>query len=388
MVPLGGPLLRVLQVAAGYPPYIGGVETHVSEVAPRLAARGLSVTVLTTDRSGGLPATEQVGGVSIRRVAAWPRRSDYFFAPGIYRTIRDGGWDLVHCQGYHTFVAPLAMLAASRARLPYVLTFHSGGHSSRVRNALRGVQLTVLRPLLMRAARLIAVSDWELQFFARRLRLSRRRFALIPNGARLPEIDAAADGSGGAYDDGSDAQSVPSALIVSVGRLERYKGHDRIVEAMPHVLRECASARLRIAGDGPERSRLRRLAAELGVSDRVEIGPIPPGDRRGMAALLAEAAVVVSLSDYESQGIAVMEALAMRRPTVVTQTSALGSLADAGLATAVAPGAVPREVAAAVIAQLRAPVTPGELLLPSWDACADRLEVLYREVLKGSACAS
>src|SRR5512147_2912812 len=124
--------LRVLMVTPRYFPFMGGVENHVYEVARRLARLGVDITVLTTDTSGQLPADELVDGIKIKRVRAWPAQRDYYFAPGIYRFIRGGRWDIVHVQSYHTLVAPLAMFAARQARIPYVLTFHGGGHSSQL----------------------------------------------------------------------------------------------------------------------------------------------------------------------------------------------------------------------------------------------------------------
>ena len=41
--------LRVAMVSSRYLPYLGGIETHVNEIARRIAARGLDLTVLTTD---------------------------------------------------------------------------------------------------------------------------------------------------------------------------------------------------------------------------------------------------------------------------------------------------------------------------------------------------
>src|ERR1022692_264251 len=93
--------LRVLLVAARYFPYMGGLETHVYEVGRRLARVGVEVTILTTDLDGHLPTFEEVEGVQIRRVRAWPSNRDYYFAPAIYRIIINGQWDLIHCQGYH-----------------------------------------------------------------------------------------------------------------------------------------------------------------------------------------------------------------------------------------------------------------------------------------------
>ena len=119
--------LRVLMVTPRFFPDVGGVETHVYEVARRLARASVDITILTTDRSGQLPTSEPLEGVTVRRVRAWPEQRDYYFAPEITRVITQGSWDVVHCQSYHTLVAPMAMLAALRAHIPYVVTFHGGG---------------------------------------------------------------------------------------------------------------------------------------------------------------------------------------------------------------------------------------------------------------------
>src|SRR5689334_4252428 len=117
--------LRILLATARYFPYIGGTEMQVYEVGRRLVCAGADVTVLTTDTGGQLPTMEESEGMHIQRVRAWPARGDYYFAPDIYHIITRGKWDVVHCQGVHTLVAPMVMLAAWRAGIPYVVTFHS-----------------------------------------------------------------------------------------------------------------------------------------------------------------------------------------------------------------------------------------------------------------------
>jgi Glycosyltransferase Family 4 len=189
--------MRILMVAARCYPFMGGVEAHIHEVGQRLATRGQSVTILSTDPSGRHPGEEDMAGVKLLRVKAWPKHGDLYFAPQIIGKIATGDWDIIHVQGYHTFVAPLAMAAAIRNRIPFVLTFHSGGHSSRLRNAIRRIQHAALRPLIARARRLVGVSQFEADFFSNRLRIARERFVVIPNGSRLPMASAgAAPGSG------------------------------------------------------------------------------------------------------------------------------------------------------------------------------------------------
>ncbi|MFL5656163.1 MAG: glycosyltransferase family 4 protein [Ktedonobacteraceae bacterium] len=375
-----GPL-RVLLVATRYFPYMGGLETHVYEVGRRLAQAGVEVTVLTTDVSGRLPAVEESEGVQIFRVRAWPTNKDYHFAPGIYRFITRGQWDLVHCQGYHNLVPPLAMLAAWRANIPYVLSFHSGGDVSRLRKALRRLQWTMLRPLLLRARRLIAVSEFEAGFFRKQLRLPVERFVVIPNGAaHLPEVPEPAGAETNEANKGS--------LIVSIGRLVRYKGHQRLIAALPKVLEQVPDARVRIVGVGPYESTLQKMARKLGVAERVDIQAIPPGDGVGMAALIARADLVTLLSEHEAQGLAVMEALTLGCPVLVAGTSALQELADRGLACAVPLESTSEEVATAVVSQLRQPLAPQNITLPTWDACAAGLLALYQAIARGVPCVS
>src|SRR5215470_905282 len=184
--PLERPL-RVLMVCPRYLPEVGGTEMHVHEVARRLSALGgFEVTVLATDRSRRLPRRDVVDGISVVRVPSWPRRRDYYLAHGIAAVVGQRSWDLVHCQGIHTPVPLLAMMSARRAGLPYLVTFHTGGHSSRLRNAIRATQWRLAGPLLRNAVSLIAVSRFEADVLARHARLGDKRVVVIPNGGALP----------------------------------------------------------------------------------------------------------------------------------------------------------------------------------------------------------
>ncbi len=369
--------LRVLFVTPRYYPYTGGVETHVAQVARRMACAGVTAAVLTTDLRGTLPREEQIDGVTIRRVRAYPASSDIYLAPDIYRMIAPGEWDIVHVQSYHTLVAPLAMFAAWRAQLPYVVTFHGGGHSSRLRHTLRGAQHRMLRPLLARARRLIAVAQFEIEFWSKRLKLPVDRFVCIPNGADLPQLPGAARSA-----------RTDRTLIASVGRLERYKGHQHVIKALPYIVPRVPNVHLWIAGTGPYESDLRQLAHKLNVADRVEIRAVPANERARMAEELSQAALVMLLSEYETHPIAVLEAAALGRPVLVADTSGLHELAGRGLAKAIPLNSTPEQVAAAVLDQIRAPLVPPAITLPTWDDCTAGLISLYRQVIQGVPCVS
>jgi glycosyltransferase involved in cell wall biosynthesis len=356
-------------VAARFFPEMGGIETHTYEVSRRLVSQGFRVTVLTTDRSRHRPEQEVVEGTEVIRVPSWPRERDYYVAPDIYKRILSSTADVIHVQGYHTFVPPVAMAAALRRRLPFVLTFHSGGHSSSLRNALRWPQHNVLAPLVRRAAHLIGVSQFEADFFSRRMGVSRQRFSVIRNGASMPHVDV------------SSPETDAAPLIVSVGRLERYKGHHRLISALPYLISERPDVKVLILGDGPYKSELMALAAHLGVAGHVTIKGVPPSDRTGMAKLLTRAALVVLLSDYEAHPVAVMEALALKRRVLVADGSGLRELVDHDAVACVDRRAKPQQIAGAIMLQMAKGPLRTVNALPSWEDCAQRLGSVYHQVL-------
>ena len=184
--------IRVLEVVPRFFPDLGGTESHVHEVTRRLTQHeDLDITVLATDRTGRLAPTERTAeGFDVIRRRSYPKTRDYYFAPGIVEVISKGDWDLVHFQGVHTLVPVVGMLAARRAGIPYVLTFHTGGHSSSVRSGIRGVQWKVLTPLLRGATKLVAVSRYEKRRFVDATGIPADRFVVIHNGGSLPALDA------------------------------------------------------------------------------------------------------------------------------------------------------------------------------------------------------
>ena len=363
--------LRVLQVTARYLPYIGGVENHVYQVSKRLVQNGVEVTVLTTDPENKLPAYETREGVKILRVRAWPAKKDFYFAPEIFPKIMQRKWDLVHIQGYHTLVPPLAMLAARRARIPYIITFHGGGHSSKLRTSFRRTQRKLLLPFLDHAERLVAVAQFEIPFYGKELNIPAQRFCLIPNGTDLVSIPFS-----------KKASSPHKPLIVSIGRLERYKGHQDVIAAMPKVIESIPEARLWIAGSGPYEAELRDLINKSGLQDKVDIHAVAVSERERMAAELSEAALVVLLSEFETHPLSILEAVSLGIPTLVADTSGLHELAEKRLARSIPLHSSPETIAAAIIEQIRQPQKPPSFQLPTWDDCAGQLQNLYQSVVK------
>ena len=154
---------------------------------------------------------------------------------------------------------------------------------------------------------------------------------------------------------------------VTSGRLEKYKGHHRVIETLPYVIQDVPEAHVVILGSGPYQPELRALAGKLGVSDRVSITHVPPADRTAMAIALAEAHVVAALSDYEAHPVAVMEALSVGRPVAGYDTSGIGDLVTEGWVRGIRPGSSAATVAQVLVDVMSSGSLVAPAQLPSWD---------------------
>ncbi len=139
-------------------------------------------------------------------------------------------------------------------------------------------------------------------------------------------------------------------ILLTVGRLsaaERYKGHDRLIAALPAILAAVPDATYLIVGDGDDRPRLERLARGSGVGERVVLaGHV--GDAE-LPRYLQLADAVAMPSTGEGFGIALLEAAAAGVPVIGgSRDGSVDALADGQVGRLVDPhdGA---QIAAAVI---------------------------------------
>lgn len=293
--------MKIVQIAPRYPPHTGGVETHVAEVSECLAARGHDVTVLTADAGGDVSRTGRQNGITVRRFRSFAPRGAFHIAPAIVPAIRRTDPDVVHAHNYHSLPVFFAALGTGDARFVVTPHYH-GGSASAFRNRL----LALYRPLgewaLGRADNVIAVSEWEREQLRADFGVNAE---VVPNGLDVARFANATP----------ERRDHP--YLLCVGRLKAYKGVQHAIRALP----ELPEYDLLIAGSGDDRTRLERVAREVGVADRVEFLGFVADER--LPGLYAGAAAYLLLSSFEAYGMTVGEALASRTPCVIRTGSAL-----------------------------------------------------------------
>jgi glycosyltransferase involved in cell wall biosynthesis len=113
------------------------------------------------------------------------------------------------------------------------------------------------------------------------------------------------------------ALPLDSKVILAVGNLERRKGFELIVRALPSILQEVPSAMLIIVGDGPEKTTLVKLVETGGLQTSVLlVGRVPTSV---LSLIYSAADIFVLPSCHEGQPVVLLEAMASALPIVATR---------------------------------------------------------------------
>jgi phosphatidylinositol alpha-1,6-mannosyltransferase len=125
---------------------------------------------------------------------------------------------------------------------------------------------------------------------------------------------------------------------------ERYKGHDRVIAAMPELVTRGHDICYLIVGEGNDQSRLEALAAQLDVSDRVKF--LRATEPQALLEMYRAADLFVMPSTGEGFGVSFLEAIASGTPALgLDVAGARDALGEGELGTAVSENELPSAIA-------------------------------------------
>lgn len=376
-------------------PDAGGQNIYVARLSRVLAERGHSVTVYTRRDAPSLPDRVEAGpGLTVEHVPSGPPRQlpkdrlpPYMPAFGEYLAHRWAGDrpDVVHA---HFWMSGMAALAAARPlAVPVVQTYHALGTVKRRHQGAADTsppeRVAVERRIGLACGRIIATCADEVDELTA-MGVPPDRASVVPCGVdtevfRPPRAR-------------TRRRPGHRHRLLAVGRLVPRKGFADVIRALPAL----PDTELLIAGGpagaglatDPEAGRLRDLADDLGVGERLRLlGAVP---HAAMPELFGSADVVVAAPEYEPFGIVPLEAMSCGVPVVATAVGGqLDSVAD-GVTGALVPPRDPAALAAAtgrLLADARLRRRYGvagrarAVERFSWPRVADGTEDVYRRLV-------
>lgn len=367
---IGGPSLHVIHLSAGLVDHgfetrlvVGKTDPHEGDFLDMARARGVNLTMLPELGRAINPVND---------VRAMLR---------LYRLMRRERPEIVHT---HTAKAgALGRVAARLARVPRLVhTYHghvlSGYFNPVVSGLFRGVE----RALAPATDALLTVSESVKDDLVRLGVAPAARVRVMPLGLDLEQLS-------GTLPRGvlrREAGWAADARVVGiVGRLVPIKDLDTFIDAAALVAKAAPDVRFAVVGDGEERSRLEAHARSV-LGDRVHFF----GWRKDTEHVFGDLDLVVNTSLNEGTPVALIEALAARRPVVATAVGGTPDLLEGGRFGALVPARSPEEVARAIRAGLDSPSFSGRMAANGQALVLERYSVarllkdmaaLYRELL-------
>ena len=310
----------------------GGQNIYVAETARHFAARGYLVDVFTRrDQADQPEIVDWLPGVRVVHVPAGPaafvRKEDILqwipeFSAFVQRFAARERYDIVHA---HFFMSGIvAMELRSALGLPFVVTFHALGLVRRLHQGAADEfparRIAIERDIIESADAIVAESPDDHRNLVTLYNADPHKVVVIPCGFASEDFWPIAPRFA------RRALGLPSdvPVLLSVGRLVPRKGVDNAIRALGVLVRRLGvPAELLVVGGNsdiadpaltPEIGRLRGIAAEAGVADRVTF----TGRRsRELLKLYYSAAdVFVSTPWYEAFGMTTVEAMACGTPVV------------------------------------------------------------------------
>lgn len=360
---------------------VGGTERVVWELATRLLPARFAVRVWLSPARAVDPLAEALAArdIPVRRIAEVDSRWDWGGMAATVRALREDKPELLHV--HHVWPAADRYLAtlAGWAGVPHlVVTEHVVGeaHSS--------AQVSLKRRELKRADAVTAVSTAVAESLVHDYGAERAHIRVVPPGADVPEPDReeplarqlrAELGAG-----------LLKPLIVCVGRLERQKGQDVLLDAVAELRRRGVECVVALAGAGTERAVLEKRCATLGLNGQVHFlgaldDPVP---------LITAANVVALPSRWEGLPLVLLEAMMRGRAVVASAVGGIPEVVTDGVNGRLVPPEDAMALAAAMEPLLRKTDVAIHLGREAaravsddytWERVVQRYESVYDEVL-------
>jgi len=324
--------MKILFVQNRFYPAIGGAERHTYLLSKYLAKKGHEVTVYTTTSlskddvlsialsppffvkpkiNANLPKEEFIEIFTVKRFDMRLRFWSFNWIPEMFKKLKATAheFDIIHAHGYHISSSLAGCYYAKKCKKPFILTAHDliipDDLPTDAKLFKKIYDKTFGRYLLKNSTRLIALTEDQIQQYAERGG-DVSKIRIIPNGIELDKYRNAKTNPDIIAKYGID--DVDKVLLF-VGRIDKYKGIQDVIEAMPEILSKHHNIKfIVVGGDYGYKCELKKLSEKLNVDKSVVFtGNI---SKEELIELYKRADIFVFPSKMEGFGIVLLEAMA------------------------------------------------------------------------------
>lgn len=322
--------MKIAMFADSFHPTVDGAVVAMEIVAGGLEKRGHEVVVLAPDVDPRPNVSRKVHYLPSRRFKAYPGYRAAIAPSDMLEFLRKEKVDIIHSHGLAT-MAILSLTAARALRLPHALTFHTMANEAVKYYSPIPIRYDIMNELiwiylrnLLRRPEVVITPTAPV------------KEELIANGVVMKSCEVIPTGvdcsrfTPEKYDKGFRDRYGMSGkrILLHVGRLSLEKRLDIVLDAMAKLSSKEPNLHLLVVGKGPAEEHYRKMAARLGLSDRVVFAGFLQDEELPVAYASCDALVIAST--FETQGLVVLEALASGTPVVGIRFRAIPEFVQEG----------------------------------------------------------
>ncbi|MBI4120932.1 MAG: glycosyltransferase family 4 protein [Parcubacteria group bacterium] len=316
-----------------YPRFVGGAEVAVKEITDRLSPADFDFDMITLRLDSTLPKEEKIGNVRVYRVGFAKKnpspeelvRFPLYFLKVLYPVLAlkkaislyrenhyDGFWAMMTYMGF-----PVVLFRLFWKKVPYVLTLQDGDPIEHIRGRAR---IRIVYPLFKRIfteASVVQTISHYLAQFAKSMNTQAPVF-VVPNGVDMAHFTKKHGEQELARLKGELGKKEGDTYLITTSRMVPKNASDDVIRALALLPN---NVHFLILGTGPDEAKLRALARESRVYERVKfLGHI---DHGRMPLYLSISDIFIRPSLSEGMGNSFIEAMAVGLPVIATHVGGI-----------------------------------------------------------------
>lgn len=295
----------VAQVAAYYPPHLGGMEEVVHQISKCLNDDGFPVEVFTSNVGYHLETKRSARSFPVHRLASLEIAHTPIFPGLFFKLLSLPKHSIVHWHFAHAFVPEVVWAVTRLKKLPLIAHFHLDVEpSGRLGQLFLLYKKYIFAPIFRSADKVLVFSAEQAQLVERKYRIASHKIEILPNGVEKKYF----------YVPNSYSQGLRGSTplrILFVGRLAVQKKVERLIEAMQFIN---FPVKLILVGEGGMEKNLKKLVQDNNLENKVEFMGAKSGEE--LVAIYRQADVFALSSDQEGMPLTVLEAMASGLPVI------------------------------------------------------------------------
>ena len=280
-------------------PEMGGAEVHLQEIFKRIAAKGHSVTLIAHNFENA-PSEETVEGIKIKRIGnkfLFNRQFKKYYL----QELKNKDYDLIVDD-----ISKIPLNTPTYIEKPIVgIIHHIHGNS-----LYKEIPFPMAYYIISKEKQIPKYYSGTPLFTVSKSTSDE----LIANGFPEDKLDSLYNGIDHKLFENIKPEKSITPLLTYIGRIKKYKNIDKVINAMPKLIKKIPDLKLIIGGKGDYSDSLKELVKKLNLEKYVEFTGFLSEEEK--AKLLGRAWIFVTMAEKEGWGITVIEANAMRTPAI------------------------------------------------------------------------